>query len=514
MSSALNDHPRSAGQSKSLAIGDHVVASAAFCLLMAIFYPGYMSNDSFGQLAMARTGHFSNAHPPVVSWIWRYMDRIVEGQALMFVCNTLVYLWSLVLLRSQVLPKGWWYTLYIMLFGALYPPIFGVLGVVWKDVFMQSYALIGLALGLKSIECRPKLNIVLFSVSQGLLLLAVCSRHNALFLVPAIEVALAWRLLQFVRRDWGSLGRSIAVLTLAGFLSGSLGISVILLNRAITDQESHFGQYTQVFDIAGTSIAADKNLFDTKNSTLIVRNFGLDDLKRKFHQGFHPTLYRETTDEKEPKQSLPPLFKYTTNPVGLDALRSNWITAITSHPTSWLNHRARFSEYLLGLKNRPLFCPVPHTAMADKKYGYQFQPRWANSAYHKLAQRLVATPLYRPYAYFCLSLLLLVVCAARFLFTKSNRLHWFLSICLLTSGLSYQLSFMLFSTSHDFRYSLWLITTTMLAAALVLHRCVQRLFGSLMPEPRAECFPSRIAPQEQVPALGRAPCSSIDSTLV
>jgi hypothetical protein len=75
---------------------------------------------------------------------------------------------------------------------------------------------------------------------------------------------------------------------------------------------------------------------------------------------------------------------------------------------------------------------------------------------HKLIWLDIHTPLFRPYVYAIIAVLLLV------LFCRDR-----LTAGLLTSGLCYELSFFPFAPTPDFRYSHWMITATCLAAVLL-----------------------------------------------
>ena len=61
------------------------ILAVAWAGLAVYAYPGYLSFDSGWQLREARTGVFSDWHPPVMAAIWSLVDRVVAGPIGMFV---------------------------------------------------------------------------------------------------------------------------------------------------------------------------------------------------------------------------------------------------------------------------------------------------------------------------------------------------------------------------------------------------------------------------------------------
>ena len=54
-------------------------------VFFAFARPGLMTLDSCEQLAEARDGFFTDAHPPMMAAIWRVLDAIMSGAFLMLV---------------------------------------------------------------------------------------------------------------------------------------------------------------------------------------------------------------------------------------------------------------------------------------------------------------------------------------------------------------------------------------------------------------------------------------------
>jgi hypothetical protein len=74
-----------------------------------------------------------------------------------------------------------------------------------------------------------------------------------------------------------------------------------------------------------------------------------------------------------------------------------------------------------------------------------------------------STPLFRPYVYIAIALVLLVLCCRDSL-----------TFALLGSGLTYELSYFPAAATADFRYSHWMIACTCLSVALLFAQRIRR----------------------------------------
>src|SRR5260370_15822462 len=83
-------------------------ASAALlgiALTIACFYPGYMSPDSVEQFAQARSGLFTDWHPPIMSLLWRLADKLLPGPFGMLLLDNLLFWPGMALICYRCL--GW-----------------------------------------------------------------------------------------------------------------------------------------------------------------------------------------------------------------------------------------------------------------------------------------------------------------------------------------------------------------------------------------------------------------------
>src|SRR5262245_62700613 len=108
-------------------------------LLISLYcYPGFLTFDSFEQLSQAR--HFrpvSDWHPPLMSIIWRWLDKIVAGPYLMVLLQSGLLLGGLYALFARMMRP--WLAVAVTLFVFLWPPVITSQAVVWKDPLMAGF---------------------------------------------------------------------------------------------------------------------------------------------------------------------------------------------------------------------------------------------------------------------------------------------------------------------------------------------------------------------------------------
>jgi hypothetical protein len=141
-----------------------------------------------------------------------------------------------------------------------------------------------------------------------------------------------------------------------------------------------------------------------------------------------------------------------------------WKETVFGYPRAYLYYRVDRFRVLLGLaKRRETFWGSPIIVThdyQDKQRLWQFGVSTSVSpAQEWIDEQLTAlshTWLFRPYIYFLLSLALLVL-------ARRNALV----AALLLSGLGIELSMFFLAHSPDYRYSHWMICTTVLSAILL-----------------------------------------------
>ena len=162
-----------------------------------IFYPGAMSGDSVGQwwqvLNPERIGTW---YPPSMVYLWIVLDKITHGPQGMLIFHFMIYNLSIYILANLFHEKLINRCCYIVVF-CLFPPIFFLNGVIWKDISMLVSIAMSLSLLLK-FESNGK--IILLILSVCFLLFGAAVRHNAIVCVIPYIVYALWILIKVERR--------------------------------------------------------------------------------------------------------------------------------------------------------------------------------------------------------------------------------------------------------------------------------------------------------------------------
>ncbi len=121
-----------------------VIVGLGWAVLIVYAYPGLMTSDSFDHLREARTGVYSDTHPPMINVIFKVADYIVAGPLGMLVLQSATLAAGLyLLLRRAFEPRraAWWAA------GVLvFPPVMVTMAVIWKDCLMAGLLALGAAL--------------------------------------------------------------------------------------------------------------------------------------------------------------------------------------------------------------------------------------------------------------------------------------------------------------------------------------------------------------------------------
>ncbi len=124
-----------------------------------------MDNNAVEQFQQGRSGEFTDWHPPIMSWVWGRLDRIVPGAAGLLILHSILYWGALGMLINIATENPLRRSLYL-LFG-FYPPAFMLLGAMVKDVAMASALFFGFALTLFSAKRRSMLRPAIFDMCAG-----------------------------------------------------------------------------------------------------------------------------------------------------------------------------------------------------------------------------------------------------------------------------------------------------------------------------------------------------------
>lgn len=442
---------------KHFGLTDVLLLGVYFAVVTYLFFPGFMTVDSINQLKIGRSGHFPDNHPPLFSLFWGLIDKLVDGPAAMLFLQLAMLIGGIILLARVTvgLNSRLRYLFYTLL---IFPPLLGVVGVIWKDIWMQNLFLLGFGLTVLASMKTGKYKVLFFALSLFCLFAAVTARHNAIAGTLPICGLLMYLLIEkynFSKLKTGllSIFGGIAI-TVAIFFSNTL------FNKIIVDQKVNFSQVMMNFDISGMSALQDENLYDEGYDKMFFFRPTSEEIRARFSSRYHACLYRSC---KVGDLETSPMLAMTDSPADLERLRNNWKDSITRHPITYLHHKILVSQHILGLsKADDVWGPTLRNPIIANNLGYSFKDTPLKSSFREKIYELSKTSLYASWLYL----------VTAFAMTVGVILGWYtgvisprkgaISTSLLLSGIFYQGSLVIGATSPDFRYSLWMIICVIL----------------------------------------------------
>jgi hypothetical protein len=443
----------------------------AWLFLFYIFYPGFMSYDSVVQYDMGRMLILSDDHPIFVALIWHLASYFSKPPAFMLALNLTLCFGSLHLLSRQVLNRRR-LSLCLVLMVIFFPPLLGMQGIIWKDIFMQNFVLLSVALMLFN-QKQPTPNFHICFYSLFALFLATLCRHNAI----ALAIPLVFMNIQIMKPI---LNRkilatnflwSIFVLFLFVFIN-SVGTSLIATKK-------HFWQTTMSYDIAGASFYKGKNLFYDGYQEIIHKETTLEDIQKRYSPRDMLCLY--LFPQFRPSCKFDPILDVSTNPFDLVLVRKNWTDVVVHHFPFYLKHRMGVIGHLMGFNSEPLWKPITDgIEETGLEFTFKVNMNSIRTSFIKFIKNQSTHWYYRPYFYLFASLLIFL-----FSLRKLNKNHVkiqfpnlssdaYLLFCLNLSALLYTFSYFLATMSPDYRYSSYLILMTTLSLGILFFQKIEQ----------------------------------------
>jgi hypothetical protein len=425
------------------------VLLVAWSLLIIYSFPGQMTQDSYDHLREARARIYSDAHPPAINLLWAFLDYFIPGPFGMLVLQTGLLLAGLyaILRRLFAARAAAWVTAAVY----LYPPVAVVMSVIWKDCVMAGLLAVGLAGLLSDRRSRRVLG-----------LLAMCGatamRYNAFgATLPLIVLLFEWRPAMPWFKRYALASAVWLVTTLAAFG----------MNIRLTDKPMYYWiSSLAVYDIVGTYANLDETLPDAQlqaelagTDLLIQKDIHATIRELYSPRAFYPILNHPT----KTMWNLPINFYDPAPQAQRDAIaRAFWHT-IETHPWAYAKHRLRVTAAVIDLESKHNGGAIIKRAPRDIGFmNAQGLATGVSNAQMKTSRRLQwvsrHTPLFLPWVYAAISLLLLPMAL------RSRDRD---ALALLLSGLVMESSLLFLAHSVDYRYSHWMVVSTMLGGILL-----------------------------------------------
>lgn len=292
-------------------------------------WPGILSPDSQGQYAMAIAGVYSDHHPPLMSFVWRYLDKIVSGPGMMFLLHLgLLYaaIFYLIISVNNFIYK------FLLLLFSLIPQIFFYSNMIWKDVgFTFSFLFIAAYLGYITVNKKQlnwqkdflKIIILLIILFYG-----TAVKFQAQFCAP---VLLAW--LAYILADYKYCNKLFikyfSILSILFYICLN-SVNTILVPNI---NKNHSWQLVKLYDLAAISISTNQDLFPlfTKNN-----NFTMQELKNRLSRKSLDKFSYYMVDDLIFENAI---LKSGSNEAERKQLYFCWLKTIIKHPVLYIKHR-------------------------------------------------------------------------------------------------------------------------------------------------------------------------------
>ena len=427
------------------------------------FFPGSVSPDSLSILTQARTGVFSDHHPPFLAMIWRPLDQFIPGPSPILFLNLFLFYGGLFLIFTSLVPRYGYSTIVGLVVIGLYPPIIGILGVIWIDIAMAAFYVMAIGLLLLSttlLETKRILRYMSIAFAVVFIYVGSAFRHNGF--------AAAFALMCFAYLVLYSFKPLSFKLFLRTFLAGITGVFLSLMltqiiSGILVTQKSQIWRIGAIYDIAGSSFYSNQNLFNQE----IFPNTNLHDIKALYSPRSWIPLSMGTQihglTPEEIKISAPAI-DIKDNEKNNKLLLANWIGAISTHPLEYFQHRYNIFKILVGPSPWGLWAPV-YDVIYENSLGINNRATpdlWLYKYIYSISQ----SPLFYPIHYLFISIFGLFI--TLFLGIKLQNSIYLLVSMLYLSGIANMAVLFFLVASTDFRYSHWLIVSCSIGSILSL----------------------------------------------
>lgn len=430
-----------------------VAGAGGLLLSLWLLQPGYMSFDSAYQWQQGRLGRYDDVNPPVMAMLWGVVDRVVPGPLGMFVLQAVLFWTALAGIASGIAWRPRWQVLLVLGWG-LWPPLFGLLAHVWKDVWTM--ALFALAVWALQAELRRPSGL-LRGAALLALLLGCAFRHNAISGALPLVAWWAARTLRAHALPAGRAGWRLLVLTLAAGVLVQLGAGLPSRHPAARRVGAVWSP-VPLWDMAAVSLREGRLLFPPGFAT---PELTLDELRGYFSEYSGTTIFQTGHVRNT--------FYWSHSAEDERRLLMAWLRLPVDHGRAWAAHRLRLSALLFGWDRagRPDFLVFSLTRyeLAGNPQ-LRYRPSRAQPYVMGRLMRLAGTPLFAGWLYLLLAFVTAVVCG-RIAARPPSPPRAGLALAVALSCLAYALPLVLVAASAEFRFFSWPVLAALLAPPLL-----------------------------------------------
>jgi hypothetical protein len=298
------------------------------------FYPGGFSNDTLHQYAQARTGIYTDWHPPIMAAFWRTLMTCFNTPGIMLIVQNVVYWMFWAFLAVVISREAKTKTLIITV--AFLPPMSSQTYVIWKDsqLAICVLACFALCFWIKKKSSEKVSPVWVRNTTFVFLLLFFCYgiwvRSNAIFAFFPLAI-------------YGFRAPSDRRIRLFVFIRALVLIIVVVLMGffvtydVLKSQREHIEQSLFIFDIAGVFFyGGQKSLLPAywavaqgePASTVVKTWFQSKDVGSLIWTGKIPLTVVESR---------------------LKELRAKWFQTLREEPRVYFQHRWAYFKNFLGI---------------------------------------------------------------------------------------------------------------------------------------------------------------------
>jgi hypothetical protein len=421
------------------------LALLGFALEIFAFWPGLMSVDSVEQYTQAVLGRYNDHHPPIMSWVWSWTNRVIVGPGGMLAFH-LAMLWiGLWAIAEGARRHGLRYAWLIVPVGVL-PFIASIAGVIWKDLGMAYALLCAGGLLYLAETCGEGLRRTVIAVALLLIAYATLVRANGAFAALALAVYAAAMLFPRIVR-----GHTVAIGV--AFVALVLGGQQLLERKLLDASPRHLSQLVMLFDLAGMACSGVEVdipaafLAPGYDRAVLCRAYDPDQVDTLL---FAPTSPLQQSFDAD----------------AVRALRRSWIGAALANPGPYLAHRTHSFTGLLGLHEVPRhYRYLRQPYMQSNPWGFAFTPNALSSALDASVDALADSWVFNGALWVVVATVLLALIAV-------GRLRASFEEALLASALMNALPYFVFSLAPNYRFIYWTVLATTVALTLLALRLI------------------------------------------
>jgi hypothetical protein len=405
------------------------MTTAGFALTLYVFYPGVTTFDALYVYKDMTKGFFGDWQSPVMIVLWSLVDPIAPGTGSILLLTVALYWSAFAVIALKIAQRSLRLAL-LLLALALSPPVFILVGIIWRDILFGVAWL--LAAGLVYVVADRSRQVRMPVQLLGFILLAfgVLLRPNALAAAPILMAYLLWP----ARFAW----KRVALLYLPATF-GLFGIMHVVYYDVLGATRQHPLHSIMVFDLGGISHFAKQNVFPgswTADESKLITDGCYQPIAWDVYWTQQPCMFVMEHLEKRDKIFAAP------------ALTAAWAQAIVSHPAAYLLHRAAFMwTFLFGGENMTMW-----TRDLDDASKIIFADNPRLMALKALHDALKPTPLFRAGTW-----LIIDVAVCLFAWRRRNMPSGAFALGICGSAVLYLLTFFAVGVATDFRYAYWAV---------------------------------------------------------